>query len=111
ALGGSAMKYFSIAEIDITDQSWVAAYVQQVTPLVERAGGRYLARTAKVEKIEGERPRPQVALIIEWPSRAAAMAFYESTEYRPYRESRLAGAQNEFLLIAGEDMTGTARIA
>ena len=105
------MKYYSIAEIDVTDQSWVATYVAHVTPLVERAGGRYLARTSKVEKIEGQRPRPQIALIIEWPSREAATTFYESAEYRPYRESRLAGAQNEFLLVAGEDMTGTARSA
>ena len=105
------MKYYSIAEIDVTDQAWVPAYIADVTPLVERAGGRYLARTSKVEKIEGERPRPQIALVIEWPSREAAMAFYESPEYRPYRESRLAGATNEFLLVAGEDMTGAARVA
>ena len=104
------MKYYSVAEIDVTDQSWVAAYVRNVTPLVERAGGRYLARTAKVEKIEGDRPRPQIALVIEWPSREAAMAFYESDEYRPYRESRIAGATNRFLLVAGEDMTGAAHV-
>lgn len=104
------MKYYSVAEIDITDQSWVPAYIANVTRLVEGAGGRYLARTSRVEKIEGERPRPQIALIIEWPSRAAAVAFYESAEYRPYRERRLAGAQNEFLLVAGEDMTGAATI-
>jgi uncharacterized protein (DUF1330 family) len=102
------MKYYSIAEIDVTDQRWVASYVQNVTPMVERAGGRYLARTAQLEKIEGDRPRPQIALIIEWPSREAATTFYESAEYRPYRESRLAGAVNRFLLVAGEDMTGTA---
>ncbi len=104
------MKYYSVAEIDITDQSWVPAYVANVTRLVERAGGRYLARTSKVEKIEGDRPRPQIALVIEWPSRAAAVAFYESPEYRPYRERRLAGAKNEFLLVAGEDMTGAASV-
>jgi uncharacterized protein (DUF1330 family) len=105
------MKYYSIAEIDVTDQSWVAVYIRDVTPMVERAGGRYLARTSKLEKIEGERPRPQIALVIEWPSREAAVAFYESAEYRPYRESRLAGATNRFLLVAGEDMTGAARVA
>ena len=69
------MKYYSVAEIDVVDQSWVPAYVANVTRLVERAGGRYLARTSKVERIEGERPRPQIALIIEWPSREAAVAF------------------------------------
>jgi uncharacterized protein (DUF1330 family) len=76
--------------------------------MVERRGGRYLARTTQVSKIEGDRPSPQTYLIIEWPSKEAADEFYESDEYRPYRERRKAGARNEFLLVAGEDVTGTA---
>jgi len=40
-----------------------------------------------------------------------AKAFYESEEYRPYREARIAGAKNEFLLVAGGDVTKTAHIA
>lgn len=104
------MKYYVIAEMQVTDPSWVAAYVQVVTPMIERYGGRYLARTSGIEKLEGDRPPPQV-VVVEWPSREAAMAFYESEEYRPYRESRIAGARNEFALVAGEDVTGAARIA
>ena len=104
------MKYYAVAEIDVTDQRWVADYVANVTGLVERAGGRYLARTARSEKIEGDRPLPQLVLLIEWPSKEAAIAFYESAEYRPYRTHRLAGAQNEFLLVPGEDVTGAATI-
>lgn len=49
-------------------------------------------------------------MIVEWPSQEAAKAFYESDEYRPYRQSRIAGAKNEFLLVAGEDMTKAAQI-
>jgi uncharacterized protein (DUF1330 family) len=105
------VKYYSVAEMEITDRSWVAEYVKNVTKMVEQRGGRYLARTSKVEKVEGERKLPQVFLIIEWPSQEAAKAFYESEEYRPYREARIAGAKNEFLLVAGEDVTKTAHIA
>ncbi len=46
------MKYYAIAEIDITDPSWVRDYVANVTAIVERQGGRYLARTGKIEHIE-----------------------------------------------------------
>lgn len=105
------MKCYSVAEMEVTDRSWVAEYVKNVTKMVEQRGGRYLARTSKVEKVEGERKLPQVFLIIEWPSKEAAEAFYESEEYRPYREARIAGAKNEFLLVAGEDVTKTAHIA
>ena len=104
------MKYYAVAEIDVTDRSWVLEYARNVTGLVEAHGGRYLARTSKIEKLEGERGIPQLFLIIEWPSRDAAVAFYESEEYRPYRERRLKGARNEFVLVAGEDINKTAQI-
>lgn len=104
------MKYYAVAEMEITDRGWVQEYVKNVTRMVEQRGGRYLARTARVERLEGERKLPQVFLIIEWPSKEAAEAFYQSEEYRPYRERRIAGAKNEFLLVAGEDMTKAARI-
>lgn len=105
------MKYYVVAEMQITDPSWVGPYVQNVTRMIERAGGRYLARTPKVEKLEGDRPAPQIQLLIEWPSREAAMAFYRSDEYRPYLESRTAGGHTELSLFAGEDVTGAARIS
>jgi uncharacterized protein (DUF1330 family) len=105
------MKYYCVAELDITDQSWVPAYVRNVTKLVEQRGGRYLARTSNIEKLEGERKAPQIYLILEWPSRDAALAFYESEEYKPYRESRMEGARNEFVLVAGEDIAKAAQVA
>jgi uncharacterized protein (DUF1330 family) len=104
------VKYYAVAEIDVTDPGWVREYVAEVTPLVEARGGRYLARTATIQKIEGERTPPQTFLIIEWPSREAADEFYDSEEYRPYRERRKAGARNEFVLVAGEDVTGASQL-
>jgi hypothetical protein len=47
--GSNPMKYYSVAEIEITDQSWIPAYVENITRLVEQGGGRYLARTSKIE--------------------------------------------------------------
>jgi len=99
-----------IGEIEVMDQSWVADYVKNVTGMVERCGGRYLARTLTIEKIEGGRKPMPMCVILEWPSKEAAVSFYESAEYRPYRQKRLAGAKNEFLLVAGEDVTKTAHI-
>ena len=107
---GANVKYYCVVEVDTTDPSWVSAYVQNVTKLVEARGGRYLTRTSALEKIEGERALPRLLVILEWPSKEIAMAFYGSEDYRPYRESRLAGAKNEFLLAAGEDIAGVAHI-
>jgi len=102
------MKYYSVAEMDITDRAWVQSYVGAVTPMVERYGGRYLARTNRAEKLEGDRTPRQVFVVVEWPSREAAMTFYESEEYRSFRDSRWRGATNEFFLVPGEDVTKQA---
>jgi len=103
------MKYYLIGEVEVTDQSWVADYIENVTAMVERHGGKYMARTPRVERIEGERKPAGIFVIVEWPSKEAAMAFYESEEYRPYRQKRIAGARNEFLLVAGEDIAKAAQ--
>jgi uncharacterized protein (DUF1330 family) len=105
------MKHYTVAEMDVTDPSWVRDYVASVTGMVERRGGRYLSRTTRIEKVEGERTQPQVIVLIEWPSKEVAEEFYDSEEYRPYRASRKAGARNEFLLVAGDDVNGLARMA
>lgn len=104
------MKYYGMVEIDITDQSWVADYVKNVTPMLERHGGRYLARTSKIERIEGTRKPPQIMVLVEFPSKEAAERFYGSDEYRPFLQKRKAGANNQFMLIAGEDITGAAQM-
>jgi uncharacterized protein (DUF1330 family) len=36
------VKQYAIAQLDVTDPAWVRDYVADVTPMVERRGGRYL---------------------------------------------------------------------
>jgi uncharacterized protein (DUF1330 family) len=105
------MKYYAIAQINITDPAWVPEYVRNTTRIVEQHGGRYLARTPNFEEVEGEpTPRPQIYLLIQWPSKAAAEAFYNSDEYLPHLLSRKSGSTGELVLLAGEDITGVAEM-
>jgi uncharacterized protein (DUF1330 family) len=105
------MKYYGVIELDVTDPAWTRDYVANVTGMVERRGGRYLSRTTRVEHTEGERQAPQLIVLLEWPSKEVADEFYESEEYRPYREARRAGSRTEIFLAAGEDVNGVAQIA
>ena len=77
------MKYYSVAEMVITNRGWVPEYVKNVTRMVEQHGARFLARTSNVERLEGERKLPQVFLIIEWPSKEAAQKGHDAA----WRES------------------------
>jgi uncharacterized protein (DUF1330 family) len=97
------MKTFALVELTVTDPAWIASYTPEVTRLVEAHGGRYLARTSQVERLEGEDAAPQVVVLLEFPSREALMGFYESEDYRPHLEARLAGSKSRGLLFAGED--------
>lgn len=104
------MKYYNVAQINIKDQSWVKEYIENVTKMIEAYGGHYLARTPNFERIEGEGTLKELFLIIEWPSKEKALAFYESDDYKPYLRKRLEGAESEIFLIAGEDIAKVAQI-
>ena len=98
------MTHYLIAEIYIQDRDWVRDYLAGVTPLVHRHGGEVLARSPTVERLEGEGARPDVVAVIAFPSREAAVGFYTSDEYRPYREARREGSSGTMVLVAGEDV-------
>ena len=98
------MKHYVVAEVNVTDDSWVPSYLENVTKLVEAGGGKYLARTPNFEKIEGVREGPQIFVIIEFPSKNAATSFYESAEYLPHLRARQKGGDTELVLVPGEDI-------
>ncbi len=98
------MKYYVIAELNVKDDSWIPDYLENATRLVEEYGGRFLARTPKMDKMEGERELPQLFVIAEFPSKEAATSFYNSKAYQPYLRNRQAGASTELMLVAGEDI-------
>ncbi len=101
------MKYYAVVQINIRDDSWMADYLPNVTALVDKHGGKYLARTMTMERVEGTGEPPNVFVIIEWPSKDSAKAFYADPEYQPYLQSRLAGSSSDFILVAGEDIAAT----
>ena len=102
------MKYYAIVSLNLRNDSWVGDYLPNVTSLVEQHGGNYLARTGNFERVEGDRSsNPDLQVIIEWPSKEAALAFYNDPAYQPYLQSRLAGAGSDFFLVAGEDIAVT----
>ncbi len=102
------MKHYAVAMLEITDPSWLADYAEKVTKLVERMGGRYLARTGDLARIEGDGQAPQVIVLLEFPSKEIAEAFYSCEEYRPHLAARKAGSSGSFFLLAAKDDTQQA---
>lgn len=101
------MKYYAHGEITLKHQDWVQTYIVEVNAFIERHGGCVLSRSIKMEKIEGETPLPTNVILIEFPSRDAALAFFNDPEYQPLRQTRLNGAESEFTLFPSEDLAVT----
>lgn len=82
-----------------SSEDWIGPYLEVVPGLVERHGGRYLAQATEYERLEGQGDNPSFMVIMEWPSKEAAEAFYSDPAYQPHKAARLAGAENHMFLI------------
>jgi len=86
-----------------TSEDWTTEYIVAVPPLVDKHGGKYLARTESLERLEGTGDHPALIGILEFPSKEAAEDFYNDPAYQPHLQARLAGADNDFFLVEGKD--------
>ena len=65
------MSVFLIADIKVTNDSWVPEYAAEVHKLVEMHGGKYLSRSGNIETLEGADKESTLIALLEFPSRAA----------------------------------------
>ena len=101
------MTVYVVAEIKVTDDSWVADYAANVHPIVEKHGGKYLSRSGNVTVLEGEDRGNTLIAIIQFPDTASVEAFATYPDYAPYGQARQAGAVNSFQMIDDTDVVGT----
>lgn len=97
------MTYYSVLSVTPTSEAWIPDYVATAGTLVERHGGKYLARTTSHERLEGEGGDAALRVLIEWPSKDAAVAFMSDPDYVPLLRARTAGSKSEHCLIEGKD--------
>lgn len=95
--------FYSVLEVSPTDNEWVPAYIAETGAVVARHGGKYLARTTSHERLEGEGETAALRIILQWPSKAHALAFMRDPEYVPHLQARTAGSVSHHFLIEGKD--------
>lgn len=98
------MKHFAVVELRMDSPDWIGEYNRVVEPLVEKHGGKYVCRTNKMERIEGERDLPSVYVILEWPSKEAFENFYNDPDYQESLKLRKENSRDEFILAPAEDI-------
>ncbi|WP_298986493.1 DUF1330 domain-containing protein [uncultured Roseibium sp.] len=97
------MAYFSVLAVTPTSEDWIPDYIAPANKLVAKHGGKYLARTANHEQLEGKTQSSALRIVIEWPSRDAAVNFMNDPEYVPHLKARTAGSESFHFLIQGKD--------
>jgi len=100
------MSVYLIADIKVTEDSWVPDYAANVHKLVEKHGGRYLSRSGNIETLEGADKDSTLIAILEFPTRSALDAFAADPEYAPYGKARKAGSVSNFHVIDDTDIAG-----
>jgi uncharacterized protein (DUF1330 family) len=101
------MSIYVIADVKVTDDSWIPEYAANVHPIVHKHGGKYLTRTANIETVEGEPLDTTMIALIEFPTKEAFEAFATDPEYTPYGEARQAGSVSRFHVLDSSDVAGT----
>jgi uncharacterized protein (DUF1330 family) len=94
------MAGYVIAIVDVTSAEGYAEYSAGVPATIAKYGGRYLVRGGKMEPREGEWPGTRT-VILEFPSLARALEWYDSAEYRPLRPVRQANSRARIAFFEG----------
>ncbi|MEM9128721.1 MAG: DUF1330 domain-containing protein [Pseudomonadota bacterium] len=97
------MAYYSVLAVTPSSEDWIPDYLPAANALVAKHGGKYLARTTNHEQVEGAEQPAALRIILEWPSKEAAMNFMNDPEYKPHLEARTAGSDSYHFVIEAKD--------
>ena len=95
------MSGYVIAQIkDIKDNEIYKKYVEKVTPIVEKFGGKFLIRGGEFQTVEGKWEYTRNVLI-QFPSYEKAIDWYNSEELKPVKKLRLDNSTSNSIIIKG----------
>ena len=96
----TAKKAYLLAEVEVTNAQQYGEYAKQTPGLIEKFGGRFIARGGRAATLEGP-PAAGRLVVIEFPSFERAQAYYDSAEYQAIRKLRLGAATFRGMLVEG----------
>lgn len=94
------MAAYVIADVEVTDQAKFDEYRSQVSPTLEKYGGKYIIRGGAIEKAEGNWD-PSRIVIMQFESMEQAKRWWNSEEYRGPMELRHQSANTNVLFVEG----------
>jgi uncharacterized protein (DUF1330 family) len=93
------MSVYFVVYLNITEPVQFAEYFQKVMPIVQRRGGRLIARGTP-EIIEGAITSQQ-AVVFEWGSRQDFLSYWHSDEYAEIKQLREGVVEFQATIVEG----------
>ena len=94
------MPAYLIARVDIRDRDQYRHYLNATPAIIEKYGGRAIARSTEPITLEGPNETRRI-VILQFPSVEKAKEFYHSLEYREARSLREGAAVGELIVVEG----------
>ena len=94
------MPAYVLAEIEVTNPEGYKAYTAAVPATIAQYGGKFLVRGGTVEPLEGDWPARR-RVLLEFPSKEAALKWWNSPEYERPLAMRRANSHGRLLLLEG----------
>jgi uncharacterized protein (DUF1330 family) len=94
------MAAYLVARVTVTDPERYGDYLKVSPTVIEKYGGRFIARGGEIATLEGPEEERRVVLI-EFPSLVRAKEFYDSPDYREARKLREGAGIAQIIVIEG----------
>jgi uncharacterized protein (DUF1330 family) len=94
------MSAYVVVEVETHDPELTARYRERTTPTVIAHNGRFVVRGGKCETLEGGW-EPERIVIIEFPTVAAAKAWWSSEDYAEPKEMRQRAGKTRMIVVEG----------
>ncbi len=94
------MPVYAIAQGRVENREMLNEYVAKALPTIQSGGGRLLGFDESPEVVEGQVEHPRT-VILEFPSREAFQAWYDSTDYQAILPLRLQSTPGTLIVVNG----------
>ncbi len=94
------MPAYVIVNVEVLDPTQYEAYKGMAPSSITAHGGRYLVRGGPVDVVEG-RWSPRRVVVLEFPSKRQAHAWWNSSEYADAKALRQSCAYTEMVIVDG----------
>ena len=94
------MSGYFIIQINVTNAENYKEYIEKVTPIVEKFGGKYIVRGGQSENVEGNWPF-QRTVVLKFPTYDMVKKWHNSDEYKPIKKIREDNSECNAIIIEG----------